>query len=195
MCGLYFERGEQGYYLGAVLFNLIAAELVFVLGLVAVVLLTWPHPPWDGIFWGGIAVMILLPVLFFPFLQDALAGLRPHLPAVRARGYGVASPLLTDTCLLSRCHETVTLTRAPPRSNVGAMGERGREAGHSLVELLIAAALLSLVMAATLSILQSGWPPRGGAPVVSRRSRRRGWLSSAWPVSSARPATIPRPPA
>jgi Tfp pilus assembly protein PilW len=36
------------------------------------------------------------------------------------------------------------------------MDERGREAGHSLVELLIAAALLSLVMAATLSILQSG---------------------------------------
>jgi hypothetical protein len=32
-----------------------------------VVLLTQPHPPWDGIFWGGIAVMILLPVLFFPF--------------------------------------------------------------------------------------------------------------------------------
>ena len=67
VCGLYLERGEPGYYLGAVLFNLIAAELVFVLGLVAVVLLTWPHPPWDGIFWGGIAVMILLPVLFFPF--------------------------------------------------------------------------------------------------------------------------------
>lgn len=67
VCGLYFERGEPGYYLGAVLFNLIAAELVFVLGLVAVVLLTWPHPPWDGIFWGGIALMILLPVLFFPF--------------------------------------------------------------------------------------------------------------------------------
>jgi type II secretory pathway component PulJ len=41
------------------------------------------------------------------------------------------------------------------------MGERGREAGHSLVELLIAAALLSLVMAATLSILQSGLAASG----------------------------------
>ena len=67
VCGLYFERGEQGYYLGAVLFNLIAAELVFVLGLVAVVLLTWPHPPWNGICWGGIVLMTLLPILFFPF--------------------------------------------------------------------------------------------------------------------------------
>jgi hypothetical protein len=34
---------------------------------VAVVLLTWPHPPWNSIFWGGIVLMILLPILFFPF--------------------------------------------------------------------------------------------------------------------------------
>jgi uncharacterized protein (DUF983 family) len=67
VCGLRFDRGEEGYYLGAVLFNLIAAELSFVAGLVVVIVLTWPRPPWDAIFWGGIALMVLLPVLFFPF--------------------------------------------------------------------------------------------------------------------------------
>jgi uncharacterized protein (DUF983 family) len=66
-CGLRFERGEEGYYLGAVLFNVIAAELSFVVGLVAIILLTWPRPPWNVMFWGGIGLMILLPILFFPF--------------------------------------------------------------------------------------------------------------------------------
>jgi uncharacterized protein (DUF983 family) len=66
-CGLRFERGEEGYYLGSVLFNVIAAEAAFVVGLVAVILLTWPHTPWNVMFWGGIGLMILLPILFFPF--------------------------------------------------------------------------------------------------------------------------------
>ena len=65
-CGLCFERGEPGYYLGAVLFNLIAAELAFVVGLVAVIVLTWPHPPWDGIFWGGIVLMIGTAIAAWP---------------------------------------------------------------------------------------------------------------------------------
>jgi type II secretory pathway component PulJ len=41
------------------------------------------------------------------------------------------------------------------------MSELGREAGHSLVELLIATARLALVMAATLSLLQSGLAASG----------------------------------
>ncbi|HUO65208.1 MAG TPA: prepilin-type N-terminal cleavage/methylation domain-containing protein [Terriglobales bacterium] len=36
------------------------------------------------------------------------------------------------------------------------MGERRAQAGHSLVEVLVAAAIMTLVMAATLSLLQSG---------------------------------------
>ena len=67
VCALRLERGEEGYYLGAVLFNVIAAELSFVVGLVAVILLTWPRTPWNLMFWGGIGLMILLPILFFPF--------------------------------------------------------------------------------------------------------------------------------
>jgi type II secretory pathway component PulJ len=36
------------------------------------------------------------------------------------------------------------------------MGERRAQAGHSLVEVLVAAAIMTLLMAATLSLLQSG---------------------------------------
>ena len=87
MCGLCLERGEEGYYLGAVLFNVIAAELSFVVGLVAVILLTWPRSPWNVMFWGGIGLMILLPILFFPFSKTVWLAtdliFRPFVPGDR----------------------------------------------------------------------------------------------------------------
>ena len=87
VCGLRFDRGEEGYFLGAVTFNLIAAELSFVVGLVTVMVLTWPNPPWDAIFWGGIALMILLPIVFFPFSKTLWLAFdlifRPSLPGDR----------------------------------------------------------------------------------------------------------------
>jgi uncharacterized protein (DUF983 family) len=66
-CGFRLDRGEEGYFLGSLLFNLIAAEGVFVIGLLLVIVWTWPNPPWTTMRWGGIALMILLPVLFLPF--------------------------------------------------------------------------------------------------------------------------------
>jgi uncharacterized protein (DUF983 family) len=45
-CGLNFEREEQGYVVGAYLFNIIVAELAFAAIFVGTLLLTWPHPPW-----------------------------------------------------------------------------------------------------------------------------------------------------
>ena len=84
VCGLRLDRGEEGYSLGAVMFNLIAAEGCFVVGLVSIMLLTWPRPPWDAMFWGGIALMILLPIVFFPFSKTLWLAFdlifRPSLP-------------------------------------------------------------------------------------------------------------------
>ena len=65
-CGLRLDRGEPDYWLGAVLFNLIAAELLFAAGVLAVLLLTWPDPPWDGLIWGGIPVLVVFPILTYP---------------------------------------------------------------------------------------------------------------------------------
>jgi uncharacterized protein (DUF983 family) len=83
-CGLRLDRGEEGYSLGSVLFNLIAAEAFFVVGLVTIMVLTWPHPPWDAMFWGGIALMIVLPIVFFPFSKTLWLAFdlifRPSLP-------------------------------------------------------------------------------------------------------------------
>lgn len=66
-CGLRLERDEQGYQVGSYMFNIIVAELVFAAIVVGVLALTWPHPPWDLLTWGGVALMVLMPILFFPF--------------------------------------------------------------------------------------------------------------------------------
>lgn len=68
-CGLRLDRGEPGYQVGAYMFNLIAAELVFAAILVAVLVSTWPDPPWAALTWGGAALMVLLPVAFYPFAK------------------------------------------------------------------------------------------------------------------------------
>lgn len=65
-CGLRLDRGEVDYWLGAMLFNLIAAETLFAAGLLVIIALTWPDPPWDGLLWGGVAVLVVVPVLTYP---------------------------------------------------------------------------------------------------------------------------------
>ena len=65
-CGIRFERGEHDYFLGAMLFNLVLAELLFAAILVVVLVAMWPVVPWDFLQYGGVALMILLPFLLFP---------------------------------------------------------------------------------------------------------------------------------
>lgn len=69
VCGLTLERGEDGYVVGAYMFNLIAAELVFAGVLVAVIVGTWPSPPWELLQYGGAAFMVAAPFLFYPFAK------------------------------------------------------------------------------------------------------------------------------
>jgi uncharacterized protein (DUF983 family) len=69
VCGLHLERGEHGYVVGAYMFNIIVAELVFVAIFLAVVVVMWPEPPWTFLQYGGAVLMIALPVLFYPFAK------------------------------------------------------------------------------------------------------------------------------
>lgn len=66
-CGLRFERGEEGYWVGSYMFNIVASELLFAALGVVVVLATWPTPPWTALTLGGVALMVLAPFLFLPF--------------------------------------------------------------------------------------------------------------------------------
>lgn len=66
-CGMRLERGEQGYVVGAYMFNIVASEMVFALFFIGTIVLTWPDTPWTVVQVGGVALMVLLPVLFYPF--------------------------------------------------------------------------------------------------------------------------------
>jgi len=69
-CGLRLERDEESeYWLGAYTLNFIVTEVLFAAGLLGVLVLTWPEPPWTAILWGGAAQMILTPIVFYPFAK------------------------------------------------------------------------------------------------------------------------------
>jgi uncharacterized protein (DUF983 family) len=66
-CGLRFDRCEQDYYLGGMMFNLVIAELIFAGVFLAVLVATWPRVPWDAIQVAAPLGMIAAPFVLFPF--------------------------------------------------------------------------------------------------------------------------------
>jgi uncharacterized protein (DUF983 family) len=66
VCGLGLERGEEGYWLGAYFFNLMAVETVFSVWMVGFLLWTWPSPPWELFQIATIVLMLVVPFAFFP---------------------------------------------------------------------------------------------------------------------------------
>ncbi len=67
VCGLGLERGEQGYWLGAYFFNLMAVETSFTIWVVGFLLWTWPSPPWEFFQASTVVLMLIVPVAFFPY--------------------------------------------------------------------------------------------------------------------------------
>ena len=82
VCGLPFERGEEGYQVGSYMFSIVAAELVFAVAFLGIVVLTWPSPPWAFLQYGGVALMVIVPFVFFPFSKTLFLAFdlifRPH---------------------------------------------------------------------------------------------------------------------
>jgi uncharacterized protein (DUF983 family) len=74
-CGLALDRGEQGYVVGAYMFNIAAAEAVFVILFVGVLVATWPTPPWRLLTWGAPILMVVMPLIFYPFSKTLFLAL------------------------------------------------------------------------------------------------------------------------
>ena len=95
-CGLPMERGEQGYQVGSYMFAIIAAELVFAAIFVAILVISWPDPPWDLLLYGGMILMVVVPLLFFPFSKTLFLAFdltfRPATPDELAPGVDGSSP-------------------------------------------------------------------------------------------------------
>ena len=68
-CQLRLERGEPGYVVGTYMFNLVASELIFAATMIVWVLRVWPDVPWERVQYTGVTLMILLPILFYPFAK------------------------------------------------------------------------------------------------------------------------------
>src|SRR5581483_10888546 len=62
-CGLWIER-EEGFYTGAVALNLVASEVIFIVGLLGWILLTWPNPPWETIRIAAPVLVCAFPLAF-----------------------------------------------------------------------------------------------------------------------------------
>ena len=67
-CGHKFLR-EPGYWVGAVIFNTALAIVVFLLTFGIFLVATWPDVPWDWLAPTAIGIMIVVPVMFYPWAQ------------------------------------------------------------------------------------------------------------------------------
>src|SRR5688572_29747200 len=69
-CGLRLDRGEKDFFIGAYTINLIVAELIVFFGGIGTLLVTWPDVPWRGLTWTMIALMVISPIVLYPFSQQ-----------------------------------------------------------------------------------------------------------------------------
>jgi uncharacterized protein (DUF983 family) len=68
-CGIRTRRGEDGYTLGALWFNLLLAESITMGVFITTLVLTWPSPPWDQLQIAGPVEAIVTPLLVWPFAR------------------------------------------------------------------------------------------------------------------------------
>lgn len=68
-CALPLDRGERGYQVGSYMLNIIAAELLFMVVFLGVLAATWPTPPWTLLQYGGGALMVVAPIMLYPFTK------------------------------------------------------------------------------------------------------------------------------
>ncbi|MDQ3555898.1 MAG: DUF983 domain-containing protein [Gemmatimonadota bacterium] len=68
-CGLRTDRGEEDFFLGAMMFNLVLAEGLLALSLVGLLVATWPRVPWTFLQYGLVALIAAAPFFFFPYAR------------------------------------------------------------------------------------------------------------------------------
>jgi hypothetical protein len=69
-----FER-ESGEWTGALMIIIAFTEILFALWFGVGLWLTWPDVPWVLLLVGGIALNLVVPVLFYPWSQSVWIGL------------------------------------------------------------------------------------------------------------------------
>jgi uncharacterized protein (DUF983 family) len=67
VCGLRTDRGEEDFFNGGMMWNIVFSEGALLATGLLVGILTWPEVPWTLMQWVGIALMVVVPFLFYPF--------------------------------------------------------------------------------------------------------------------------------
>ncbi len=66
-CAVRVDRGEKDHWLGAYAVNLVASELIWAVSMVTILVIRWPDVPWTFLEYGGAALMVAAPFIFYPF--------------------------------------------------------------------------------------------------------------------------------
>ena len=66
-CGLRTDRGEEDFFLGGMMWNIVFSEGALLFSGLLIGILTWPDVPWTAMQWVGITLMLIVPFLFYPF--------------------------------------------------------------------------------------------------------------------------------
>ena len=66
-CKLHLHRQENDFFLGAYVIMLMTVEMLFGIGLLIVLIVTWPDPPWTAIQWVGAIVLAAGVLIAYPF--------------------------------------------------------------------------------------------------------------------------------
>ena len=95
-CHLKTDRGEHDYFLGTYVVNFVTAELLICAGALAGILLTWPDVPWNALKWTLMAMVVPLPLLFYPWAKTLWLAIDLHFRPVTLNdleGHGENDPL------------------------------------------------------------------------------------------------------
>jgi uncharacterized protein (DUF983 family) len=67
VCGLRADRGEEDFFLGGMMWNIVFSEGALLFTGLLIGVLTWPDVPWTTMQWSGVALMVIVPFVFYPF--------------------------------------------------------------------------------------------------------------------------------
>ena len=65
-CGFRFERSDDNYFMGALFFNFLIGSGSVLVGVLVLMIATWPNVPWNGLTYGTPVVTAIALTLFFP---------------------------------------------------------------------------------------------------------------------------------
>lgn len=66
-CGLRTDRGEEDFFLGAMMFNIALAEGLLAISIVGFIVLRFPAVEWEALGYASVVLMALAPFFFYPF--------------------------------------------------------------------------------------------------------------------------------